>query len=87
MKLEFQGSNGKRHKIGEPKTIKEAYIIMYKFIKNHHYKSYYTRVNFYPDELEFDVGSYNEFFYLNQLCEDWREQLNHLCLERNEKDA
>lgn len=63
--LYFKNSQGKRRKIGKPKTEKEAFKIIHQFLDDHNYKSYYTRTWLNPDnELEkiYDVGSHSEFF-------------------------
>ena len=63
--LYFENSQGKRRKIGKPKTEKEAFKIIHQFLDDHNYKSYYTRTWLNPDnEIEkiYDVGSHSEFF-------------------------
>lgn len=75
MKLEFKNSKGVRRLIGSPSNVKEAFDIIKKFLDEHNYKSYYTRINFLEDEWELDVGSWSEFFYLSELTDDALKQL------------
>lgn len=63
--LYFENSNGYRRKIGNPSSIDEASLIISDFLKNHNYKSYYTRMwTNDNDEVYYDVGSHSEFFVL-----------------------
>lgn len=66
--------NEELREIGEASNRQEAWEIINKFLDDHNYKSYYARVwksgNFYA----IDVGSWSEFFYvedsINMLSED-----------------
>lgn len=69
MKLEFYGENGRRT-IGKPKTVEKAWDIINKFLADHNFKSYYSRINFFEDMWEIDVGSWTEKFILSELNED-----------------
>lgn len=63
--LYFQNSNGDRRKIGNPNSIDEVSDIISDFLKNHNYKSYYTRTWKNDNgEICYDVGSHSEFFIL-----------------------
>ena len=63
--LYFQNSNGDRRKIGNPNSIDEVSNIISDFLKNHNYKSYYTRTwKNENGEICYDVGSHSEFFIL-----------------------
>ena len=75
MKLEFSNSQAQRRIIGNPATYEEAMGIIKNFLKNHRYKSYYTRLTFLDDEIEIDVGSWSEFFYLSEIPENIKQQI------------
>lgn len=64
MKLYFRSSNGKERVIAEPSNVEEVSKEIKKFIDDHNFKSYYTRVWEENGRLKFDVGSHTEFFYL-----------------------
>lgn len=87
MKLEFENSRGERRVIGNPETWQEANRIIQKFLKDHRFKSYYTRINFYPGEWEIDVGSHCEFFKLSELSDEVMEELQkeHKKLQEEKK--
>lgn len=64
MKVYFENSNGERRPISdEIKTREEAFGFINKFLDDHNYTSYYTRM-WCDDEgwTWFDVGSHTEFF-------------------------
>lgn len=73
MKLIFQNSRGEERVIAEPQDKKEAVKEINKFLDDHNYKSYY--MNVCEDDngrLRIDVGSWLEFFYLeNMSLEEW----------------
>lgn len=62
--LYFKRSNGERVKLEDNLTMETAMKPIKKFIDDHNYKSYYTRVWQREDEIWYDVGSYTEFFIL-----------------------
>lgn len=66
MKLYFENSHGERRIIAEPNTENEALKEIHKFCDDRNFKIYYTR-NWRNAEGEkvFDVGSWSEFFILN----------------------
>lgn len=67
MKLYFENSYGERRVIAEPRTEEEAYKEIYKFCEDRKFKIYYVRTHIEPDGLKcYDVGSWSEFFYLEQ---------------------
>lgn len=75
MRLIFQSSNGNERIIGEPTTLKETDKIIDDFLKDHNFKSYYTRLWFEEDRLKYDVGSYTEFFFLEDITNEAMEEL------------
>ena len=78
MKLIFQNSRGEERVIAEPQNKKEAVKEINKFLDDHNYKSYY--MNVCEDDngrLRIDVGSWSEFFYLeNMSLEEWAKENN-----------
>lgn len=76
MKLIFQNSRGEERIIAEIQDKKEAVKEINKFLDDHNYKSYY--MNVCEDDngrLRIDVGSWSEFFYLeNMSLEEWAKQ-------------
>ena len=68
----FENSDGKERVIAEAQTMNEALDAIREFLKEHEYKSYFTR--FWLEETEyenapcvvltFDVGSWSEFFHI-----------------------
>ena len=64
LKLIFKNSNGKERVIAEPKDIDECFKEINKFLEDHNFQSYYTRMWMEAGRLKFDVGSYTEFFYV-----------------------
>lgn len=75
MKLIFQNSHGEERIIAEPANKKEIVDKINKFLDDHNFKSYYTRVWEEDDRLKFDVGSHTEFFYVDGMTfEEWRKE-------------
>lgn len=69
--VEFGNNFGARREIARVKTIPEIYEVIYAFLKGHNYTSYYTRTYTNPKgETVYDVGSYTEFFYSKEICDD-----------------
>lgn len=64
IRLIFQNSKYEERVIAEITNIEEVSKEINKFLKDHNFKSYYTRVCCENDRLKFDVGSHSEFFYL-----------------------
>lgn len=65
MKLYFQNSRCEERVIAEPTNREEVSKEIKKFLADHSFKSYYTRVWEENGRLKFDVGSWSEFFYLD----------------------
>lgn len=64
MRLIFQNSRHEERMIAEPSNVEEAHKEMNKFMDEHNFKSYYTRVWEENGRLKFDVGNHVEFFFL-----------------------
>lgn len=64
MTLYFKNSEDKMRLIGSPESNEEAIKIIDTFLEERNYKSYYKIQNLYDDRIEFDVGSWTEFFIL-----------------------
>lgn len=62
MKLIFQNNKGEEKVIAEPSNVEECYKEMYKFLKEHNYKSYYQNVYGIGYKVRIDFGSWSEFF-------------------------
>ena len=72
MKLYFQNSRGVERLIAEPLNKQEVNKEINKFLDDHNFKSYYTRVGEEDGRLIFDVGSHTEFFILEGMSfEEW----------------
>ena len=61
MKLIFQNSRGEERVIAEPTNREEISKEINKFIDDHNFKSYYTRVWEENGRLKLDCGSWSEF--------------------------
>ena len=61
MKLFFQNSRSEERVIAEPSNREEVNKEINKFLDDHNFKSYYTRVWEADGRLIFDVGSHTEF--------------------------
>ena len=74
MNVYFRDSKHNKRIIGTANSKEDVYEIITEFLKEHNYKSYYTRV-WYDDEYTwFDVGSWTEYFLVD---EDIMEELSH----------
>lgn len=72
MKLFLQNSRDQERLIAEPSNREEVNKAINKFLDEHNFKSYYTRVWEENDRLVFDVGSHTEFFILKGMSfEEW----------------
>ena len=63
--LYFNNSLGFRRIIGTGETEQEIIKMIYQFLKDHNFKSYYIRSWINPEnstEKTYDVGSHSEFF-------------------------
>ena len=66
MKLIFQNSRGEERVIAEPMNKEEVHKEIKKFLDEHNFKSYYTRIWEENGRLKYDVGSHTEFFFLEE---------------------
>lgn len=75
MKLIFKNSRGKERVIAEPTNGDEIFKEINKFLDDHNFKSYYTRVWEENGRLKFDVGSHTEFFYVEGITfDEWTKE-------------
>lgn len=68
MKLIFQNSRQEERLLAECSTLEEIHNEINKFLYEHNFKSYYTRVmpdGDNPNRVILDVGSYTEFFIVD----------------------
>ena len=71
MKLYFEDSHKKERFVADVNSPEECSKAIKKFLKKYpNFKSYYTRVNFYDDKVQYDVGSWTEFFNLRGTTEE-----------------
>ena len=68
MKLLFQNSLGEERVVAEVNSYAEATEEINRFLSVHNFVSYYTRVSEENNRLKFDVGSWSEFFFLEDYC-------------------
>ena len=72
MKLLFKNGKGEEKLIAEPLSREEVIKDINKFLDDHNFKSYYTRVWEENGRLIFDVGSHTEVFILEGMnFEEW----------------
>ena len=72
MKLFFQNSIQQERLIAEPNNKEEVIDAINKFLDDHNFKSYYTRVWEEEGRLILDVGSWSEVFILDGMSfDDW----------------
>lgn len=64
MTLFFENSYGEWRPIAECAEKIDAAIAIKQFLDSHNYKSYYTRMWESDGWLNYDVGSWSEFFHL-----------------------
>ena len=64
--LYFLAGNGEKRLLAENVSYDEAFIEMDTFMKQHNFKSYYTRIWGDKEGMMFDVGSHTEFFLWGQ---------------------
>ncbi len=63
--LYFENSHGERRIIAKVSCMAEAIDEIYNFCNDRNFKIYYVRSCETPDGfIEYDVGSWSEFFYL-----------------------
>ena len=68
-RVTFQNSKGQEREIGIAETNEDIFKIINKFLDDHNFKSYYTRVWEENGRLCYDVGSHTEFFYSQKIEE------------------
>ena len=68
-KVIFQNSIHEEREIGTAVDMNGAYAVIDKFLDDHNFKSYYKRVWKENGRTKVDVGSWSEFFYVEE-CED-----------------
>ena len=66
----FQNSRREERQIGTAYDYEHAYKIINKFLDEHNFKSYYTRGWMEDGRMCLDVGSWTEFFYLEEITID-----------------
>ena len=72
MKLIFQNSRGEEKVIAEPQNREEISKEINKFLDDHNFKSYYTRIWEENGRLKLDCGSWSEFFFVEGMTfEEW----------------
>ena len=64
MKLYFENSKGEERLIAECETVQDTEKEISKFLEDHNYNSYYSRIWGNDERIMVDVGSYSEFFII-----------------------
>lgn len=64
MTVIFEDINGDRHEIGQGKNFQSSCKIIHDFLIQRHYRPSYWRFSLVESEVMVDVGSWNEFFYI-----------------------
>ena len=64
MELYFENSRGEERLIAECETVQDTEKEISKFLKDHNYKSCYSRIWGDDEKIMVDVGSYSEFFII-----------------------
>lgn len=64
MTLYFRSSKNERRFLCDCNNRQDVFDAMNKFMDDHNFKSYYTRIWRHDDEVWFDVGSHTEYFVL-----------------------
>ena len=65
-KVIFENSKKQEREIGTVIDMNGAYKIIDKFLDKHNFKSYYKRVWEENGRTKVDVGSWSEFFYVEE---------------------
>ena len=77
MKLYFKNSLGEERLIAECKTVSACHKKIQKFLDENNYVSYYSRSWKEDNRIKIDVGSYSEFFYVDEIIyEDYLKALH-----------
>ena len=66
MKVYFRDSRHNKRFLGETETKENAWKMMQKFMDDHNFTCYYTRVWFENGYTWYDVGSHTEFFLVDK---------------------
>jgi hypothetical protein len=76
MKVFFEKNDSDRKLVSECASFLQAMddIKLFIFKKNPKYKIHYFRYNFAPNEIEVDVGSWTEFFYITDYSQEEYEE-------------
>lgn len=69
-RVTFQNSRREEREIGIAHTKEDIHKIIKKFLDEHNFKSYYTRTWQEENRLKYDVGSWTEFFYSEEITID-----------------
>ena len=75
----FERSNGERVLLAEGVDLNGASKVLKKFLDDHNYKSYYTRMWRHDNELWMDVGSHSEFLILVYKEDDMKNEERMEC--------
>ncbi len=67
--------------IDEANTVKDAFKIITKDLKKKKYKYYYLVSSLTPDYLRIDYGSWSQFYYIDELPDNAKEQWDSYCGE------
>ena len=65
--VEFKNRAGEVREIGRADTAKECWDIVFEFMEEKNYTSYYQRIWVEENKLKCDVGSWTEFFYFSKI--------------------
>ena len=75
MKVYFRDSQHNKRFLGETETKENAWKIMRKFMDDHNFTCYYTRIWFADGYTWFDVGSHTEYFLVDEnLMEEYENE-------------
>lgn len=73
-KVIFRNSRGQEREIGTAQDQQEANKIINKFLDDHNFTSYYTRGWEENGRIWLDVGSWTEFFILEEIKENEKSE-------------
>ena len=62
MKLTYADYDDNQFELGRYDTYDDAEKGITEFLKDHNYKSYYTKITTFPHKRVYDVGSWTQFF-------------------------
>ena len=72
--LYFENSQGQRRVLTSCNNLDEVFDAIKKFLDEHNFKSYYYRTHVVDGEVQIDVGSWSEFFYIDKKVFETSEQ-------------